>query len=376
MRLTAGAILLACPLTSGQVRSFGVQAQSLPRFRLGPADARVTQTFEYIGAVRELADGRVLVADVFANTLYVVDLGRDVARIIGRAGDGPGEYRSVSSLHAGGKDSTLMEDHDGGRWLLLDGDRPVAGTNAVQVFGHQPVLQGIDCQGRVLEVRGFKFGTPPDGRPIFIRSAAESLLVIASPRSGTEPDTIARIRGPFRGWNEIRSPLGTGTMVTWIPNPLDVEDQALMYCDGWIAIVYADPYRVDRYPPQGRRVAGSPLPFQRAPVDETVKQRAIEASRAHRGRFSARQVKGWPSFLPPFLNGALVGMPDGRLVIRRAAGTLRGQNLYDVVDRRGALTASLVIAPNERIVGFGATFVYVATPDGDGIERLSRHPLL
>jgi hypothetical protein len=44
------------------------------------------------------------------------------------------------------------------------------------------------------------------------------------------------------------------------------------------------------------------------------------------------------------------------------------------VNRRGVLDGQLVLAPNEHIVGFGATSMYVAVSNDDAIQHLERHP--
>jgi hypothetical protein len=44
------------------------------------------------------------------------------------------------------------------------------------------------------------------------------------------------------------------------------------------------------------------------------------------------------------------------------------------VNRRGGLDGQLVLATNERVVGFGARSVYLSVTDDDGIQRLRRHP--
>ena len=49
------------------------------------------------------------------------------------------------------------------------------------------------------------------------------------------------------------------------------------------------------------------------------------------------------------------------------------RNAYDVIDRTGARRAQLLLRPNEHILGFGATSVYVIETDRDGIQRLRRH---
>lgn len=49
-------------------------------------------------------------------------------------------------------------------------------------------------------------------------------------------------------------------------------------------------------------------------------------------------------------------------------------NRYDVVDREGRLDAILILPPNEAVVGFGRSSVYVVETSELDLQRLRRHP--
>ena len=88
-----------------------------------------------------------------------------------------------------------------------------------------------------------------------------------------------------------------------------------------------------------------------------------------------RRATSWPEVLPPVdAPTVLLATSDGLLLIRRLASASQPETRYDVVDRTGVRRAQLVLRPNEHILGFGATSVYVVETDDDGIQHLRRHP--
>jgi hypothetical protein len=82
----------------------------------------------------------------------------------------------------------------------------------------------------------------------------------------------------------------------------------------------------------------------------------------------------WPSEIPPFLPGALLGSNDGRLLILRTPTADNPDVRYDIVDRQGRLDRQLLLGSNQRIVAFGKKSVYVVVSDDDDLERMQRHP--
>jgi hypothetical protein len=88
----------------------------------------------------------------------------------------------------------------------------------------------------------------------------------------------------------------------------------------------------------------------------------------------ASSLADWPEVMPPFAAASIVGSPDGHLVLRRERVDDHRETVYDVIGRDGSLRRQVIMPGNARIVGFGATSVFVAYQDDNGIERLRRHP--
>ena len=148
------------------------------------------------------------------------------------------------------------------------------------------------------------------------------------------------------------------------------------FADGWVAVVRADPYRVEWLTRDGLWIRGAPLPFQSIRVDDKEKRAYLERSAAAVGKDSSPRdsITDWPSTLPPYRSPiVLLAAPDGRLLVPRLPAADRPETRYDVVNRRGTLDGQLVLSPNERIAGVGASSVYVAVSDDDGIQRIRRH---
>ena len=79
---------------------------TIPEWRLAPAPERVltgaesgdSAALSFVGAVRWLADGGLVIADVGATRLLIYDSTGAYRRTLGRRGAGPGEFRDVSSV--------------------------------------------------------------------------------------------------------------------------------------------------------------------------------------------------------------------------------------------------------------------------------------
>lgn len=368
--------LTALALGAGHTLPGLVHAQTVREVRLGPATGELEDGFTSISAVRELSDGRLLVADRSEIRVAVADWRTGRITTVGREGKGPGEYAAIAKLHPLRADSTLVEDPWLGRWLLLDADRIVDAFPYGQRRGRTiPFVWGGDRSGNVLAVEWYSFGQSPGEPKMELSAFAESLLVALESRATGRRDTIARLKGGFLGNRELRKPVVPGgPPIRWvIGNPLGVEEQALLFPDGWIAIARASPYRVEWVSPDGQRRAGPPLPFERVPVDERQKRAAIAWRFKPGAGFTPDEMPPWPATLPPFTNEALVATHDGRLAIRRMSDARIDATRYDVVDRAGRLTARIILGRNERIAGFGRQSVYVIEKDEHDLEWIRRH---
>lgn len=273
----------------------------------------------------------------------------------------------------------MFTDSYTARWLILDGPRiistiPEHGAPN-RALGAQ--LSGSDRRGRVLGVAG---ATAPEGTALPRRRADSLVLLMARP-GHDRMDTIGLLKG--RGGSALRElarPALGGPRVVVLGNPLDAENQALLFPDGWVAVARLHPYRVDWRTSEGRWILGAPLPFERRRLTEREKCWAMARMVGRLRPCSPADLSGWPDFRPPFLlhgpmraEPVLLAGPDGRLVIARTPSEAAPESRYDVVDRTGRLAGVLVLPANEGVVGFGAQSIYVSS-DEDEFVTLRRHP--
>jgi len=338
---------------------------------LKPPDATLGEPFTSIYSVRELADGRVLISDYGQdNRLVVADLRSGRVRMVGNVGAGPGEYRAAGKLVPLAQDSTLFIDSPqrGRWWLLLHRDSIVRNLPpdlpALRTVGGSP--SGADSRGRVLGVR------QAGSEKLSNNLIRERLVVVVGDRNGSGADTVAALRG-----SEYRiSQGGTREKPFWAQIQLSgsASEQALMFPDGWIAIVRVDPYFVEWRSPNGTMVHGPQVRWERPRVDAKEKAAAFGLQSRRYGEKAKDDDRPWAETLAPIRGSALIASPEGNLLVLRSQWSQALDTRYDVFDRSGQRVAQLALPDSERVVGFGARSVYVSMRDGDGFHRLRRHP--
>src|SRR5688572_3370933 len=95
-----------------------VEPESLPQWSLESAPVREMNgeetgdetAFAFIGPVRFLSDGGLVVADVASSRLLIYDGNGHFLRLLGRRGDGPGEFRRLESITVGSGDTLATFD--------------------------------------------------------------------------------------------------------------------------------------------------------------------------------------------------------------------------------------------------------------------------
>lgn len=350
-------------------------AQRAPAIQLSPSTAVSRGTFTGVRSVRELHDGRVLVADRSERRLYIIQLDSPEKTVIGREGSGPGEYRGIGWLYSLSPDSTLFTDSYDGRWNLLTGSEIVETLSQYEslVGLLSARVSGTDHFGHVLGVSGHGFSGPQRRR-----ASADSLVLILAERSTGAADTLAVIRG--RGEFPVHRQPAEGNRPTMLigGNPLASEDQALLFPDGWIAVARVSPYRVDWRSPDGRWHRGAALPHEQVRTDDREKCAALNRWIGGLRDCDPSILEPWPEVVPAFVPSRerpdLFATPDGRLVIARTPTARFPGHRYDVVDRDGALTGVITLPENEVLIGFGSNSVYILVTDELDLQRLRRHP--
>lgn len=365
MRRSAVAIAFTAVATAG------LFPQAPRAITLRPAEATLGEPFTSVSSVRELADGRVLVSDGQDNRVVVADMASGRVRRVGNVGAGPREYRQAGKLFALPGDSTLLVDSpQRGRWWLL--------------MHHDSIVRNVPPDLPVLRVvGGSPSGVDDRGRALGIRSAASErlahnrirlqLVAVIGERSGSHADTIARLRGDEYQVTQG----GTRERPFWAQNQLlgSVAEQALLFPDGWIAVVRVEPYRVEWRTSAGTWIRGPEVPWEWPRADAREKAAAFERLKRRIGDRAKVDDGPWADRLAPVrTNTSMIAASDGNLLVLRAQWSKESDTRYDIFDRSARRIAQLAMPDSERVVGFGPRSIYVSVRDGDGFHTLRRHP--
>src|SRR5687767_8387977 len=96
-----------------------IAAQEPPLRTLARYDVEYAEPFSCVSGFRELADGRVIVADVKEKTVQLIDMRAGTAKKIGQQGQGPGEWMTPSGVFALPGDTTILLDPQSQRFLTI-----------------------------------------------------------------------------------------------------------------------------------------------------------------------------------------------------------------------------------------------------------------
>lgn len=373
-------VSLAVVLLSACVASRGAQAQARVLDLTGAPDARLAEPFTLILGVRELVDGRVIVADPRDRRLMLADFGSGDATPIGRAGSGPGEYQFLGVPLAGPRGTTRLVDPILRRVHVITAEGRFAAQSlpfpAVNVPGGISVARGTDARGRLY----FEGSSLDEAGGRFL----DSVFVV---RWTPEDRTVERLTRVANGGRvRVMTPSGPSSFARTV-TPFPHLDAWMPLPDGRVMLVQHTPFRIDVIDANGRVQRGAVLPHTALPV--TAAERAAFRARTGPRRVSAVQRDGgsgpptrgpefpddaFPETMPPFIASSVRVTPTGEVWIGRSFAHTDRTRRYDIVDGSGRLVGSAVLPAQAEVVGFGAGAVYVARTDpSDDLVYLVRH---
>ena len=397
----------------------GAKAQQAPRTLPAP-DATYAEPFSSVsvGTVRELRDGRVIVADVRDRVLQAIDFRSGSSVTIGREGSGPAEFGMPMRVFAAPGDTTFLFDPLNQRYLVVGPDaKPVTtfrmeadarptptDTRARQVPGPggagQQMMIGVgalfarasDAMGRLYaETPGFSMG--PNGP-----QSSDSAAVVRFDRAARRLDTLAFVKLPPQN-TQVSGGANNMLMLVGGANPLTPRDEWTVFPDGRVAVVRAADYHVDFFAPNGSRQTSAPVRFTPIRITEADK-REEEAlrlrARANQMMMTVNAGAGgvqrsatmgpganappppltdWPESKPPFRSGmaSVLARPNGELWVRRTEPAGAKGTLYDVLNAQGAVTHQVRIPDGWTLIGFGNGTIYTTKLDEDDLVYLQRH---
>jgi hypothetical protein len=359
------------------------QAASIAERSLGNAEVRFAQPFTRITGIRELGDGRVLVADGAEKSVIMIDSTFGSSSVPVRQGQGPAEFSFPSGLLAYPGDTTLLHDMLQTRLLLLDpSGRPVRTISLPQRVGFGAELKA-DGRGSVY-IRGNPLPRPEQMR----EGPPDSAQILRWNLASGVVDTIASLALPRM---EVSESDGNFSMMI---QPMTPADEWAVTQTGWIGLARHTPYSVDWVGTDSRLSRGAPIPYTPVAVVEADKEEYRRA-RQEQGSMQISMSDGggdasisegpapsgpppgmpelkWPTHKPPFLEQSVLAGPDNQLWILRTQPAGQALARYDVIDSTGAVQERVTVPAGSRIVGFGASSVYVARTDADGLQWLER----
>ncbi len=235
-----------------------------PTRTLAAPDWVINHEFRTPVAVRELPDGRVLIADRRALQIVVADRRRNTVRQVSRSGQGPGEYRTTHSIFGVGGDTTILVDPIQRRWITFVGDSAIASLS--RAFDSLSLLTAVARSNAVvlsLDVFGNALVMPLDvDRPVpYEIGPADSLAVALLSRRSGRADTVTHVlMAPIRR-EALRNSSGEVSGVRTIRPPWSVQERAVLCENGWLGLVRLNPYRVEWRSPTGSWQRMAPLSY-------------------------------------------------------------------------------------------------------------------
>jgi hypothetical protein len=370
---------------------------NVPTRPIGNLEVEFREPFTAVHALRELRDGRAIVADHRDKTLQLLDLTRGTATPVGRSGAGPAEWGNPGKLYALPGDTTLMVDFSNDRFLFIN---PDGKAGATVPFGEKgpfasAELVGSDASARLLLI--------DERHPANPRGGTSGIAdVLRYDRKSGRVDTVGTLALP-KGEMSAATMLSGGLMRTATNLPLAALDAAAIAADGRIVIVRAVPYRVEFIAPNGQRTVGPTatpsnirvtdeekeafmrsqirpgailVKVQGAPTPPSASGKAAPGGAA---KVTSAEIKAmmnpdmiWPAIKPPFLNNAVQVAPDGRVWVLRTRAWTDSTPMFDVFDATGRVVERVTLPKRTRLVGFGNGVAYVARTDDDDLIWLQR----
>ena len=380
-------------------------AQQAPKALPAP-EASFDEPFSAVTALRELPNGKVLVADARDKMLSLVDFKAGTQTKLGREGSGPAEYGLPMRLLQGRGDSAVLFDIGNQRYMSISSEGKL-GATFMQEAAAPPAAGGgarvmsvamprtSDARGRMY-YESAPFAMGPDGQP----KSADSVAILRWDRETKKVDTLAWVAVPKAnaqvsgGQSNMRVMIGGA-------NPLLPKDEWTVFPDGRVAIVRASDYHVDWIMPNGQKTSGPANKF--TPIKMTDAEKKAEEALRNVARGSAMTMSfnnnngnvtrsagvgvppgapplepltDWPEVKPPFRRGegSVVAAPNGDLWVRRTTAVNESKGaLYDVIGRDGKVMYQVRLPERVNLVGFGKSAIYTTLADEDDLLMLRRH---
>jgi hypothetical protein len=248
-------------------RSNDLEAQESVQSLTQP-EATYPEAFALVQRVRELANGRVVIADPLGQVLLIADMKSGKADTLGGVGQGPEEYRQPDAVYPLPGDSTLLVDLGNARLTVLDPDGKFGKTMPMTQGSPGPgggllivMPRGVDSKGRV-------YFQPIGGG--MARGFPDSAAVVRLDRQTGAMDTLAQVKLPEVRQTRAGGPGNQNVSISMLP--LSPRDAWAVAPDGRIAVARSSDYHVEWVSPDGEVTRGMPVGYRPVKVERADKE--------------------------------------------------------------------------------------------------------
>lgn len=371
MKTQMRAVVMVCSVLIGLmgVTAVGQPVEPAPRVPVRlPFQCPVRTS---VTAVAELPDGRVVVSDKSGLALLLLDPASGRTTTLASPGLGAGRVAEPGGLYGGAGRPLLLLDQGQMRAVAIAADGRLGAMAPYAPPGTSASTSG-DRDAYLLDGSGRSYSVDSASR---MRSLASGMtpptadLVRFDATSGAS-HVVARLRQ--RASRVI--PGGDGMTYTRavIGSP---EDGWGVTSDGRVAVVRAEPYRVDWYAASGVETRGPVQVHPVVPITQADREDFIERHRGGSVSVGASGVPGtsggagytFADSKPPFDAEDVVVSPAGQVWVLRNQPHGKSGVVYDVFDGRGRRSDRLALPDGSRVIGFGVGAAYVRQPTAGGV---------
>lgn len=348
-------------------------------FTLGTAQVTVAEPFTRVAGLRELPDGRLVIADSRERSLHLVERSGATLAPLGTKGEGPLEYRFPAGLGRLPGDTVAIYDAGNRRYFKVSPQGRIVAELAIpSAFlsrGGLAPPAGIDGRGRIYwlgDVVGTESGMPK-------RNQAQNVRRWTPPAERFDTVASAADHAPAMHANRF--------------HPFAERDAVVVARDGRVGVLSARDYRLRWFVDRREVAAGPSIAFERIPVGEadraayreermrnpagmaaTSGGRPSQPSPALRRRISDAYPDAiFPSHHPPFIeSGALLSPGEDVWVARSMASGERVPRI-DILSNDGRRKGHLMLPEGRKLVALERSGVYLVRTDEDGFEWVERY---
>ena len=362
---------LGCMLILGACR----EAKS-PVVVLDHPEATLGRTFQQVGNIVELTDGRIAFPELRDKTFLLADFKTGEATPIGEHADtiapndpAPGKHKLPGYVvHLSGDTLGLVDFATERTTLWSEKGQYLSVLGRTGVGGHN-IAVNYDAKGNAYkeDVRSVLGGLEPGQELAF-----DSLSVLRVNRGDTLADTVAKLKLPPWGRGQF------GEQMKMVSTIFAVRDLFGVLPDGTLWIARSSNNAVDWLPPGGTIARGPARSYTRIQVTQKEKDAFLEKLRQQMARMGA--PAGIELSYPfaeekaPFNSG--LTDPTGKVWLERAREYGDSVPVWDVIGRDSKEIRAVQLPKAASLAGFGGEGrLYVILRDGEGRQSIGRFVL-